>query len=106
MSVVVVAQPRPRTSKEKKRRKNILTLLDDGDLDRRVLRQLVGAREAGGAGSDDDDVALGVVVEVLFSVWRRTREKQGKLRRNPEEGENTYTKNYFPSRPLVPLTLK
>jgi hypothetical protein len=41
-------------------------LLDDGDLDRGVLGQLVRAREARGAGADDDDVALGVVVEVLL----------------------------------------
>ena len=51
---------------EKHNKKTQLTLLDDGDLDRGVLGQLVGAREARGAGADDDDVALGVVVEVLF----------------------------------------
>lgn len=35
-------------------------LFDDGDSDRGVLGELVGAGEACGAGADDDDVGVGV----------------------------------------------
>jgi hypothetical protein len=68
-------------------------LLDDRDLDRGVLGELVGAREARGAGADDDDVALGVVVEVLDVergvFWRKRRRRRKEMsarewrRKNP-----------------------
>ena len=35
-------------------------LLDDGHLNVGVFAELVGAREAGGASTDDDDVGIGV----------------------------------------------
>ena len=57
--------------------RQVLTLLNDGHLDVRVLAQLVSTAQAGRASASDDNVTLRILIQVLQQGMKTVRRLQG-----------------------------